>query len=82
MERLGDGAPPRVNDDGSNGTMSCFKQACTRSCEVKEMVYARGIEQWLTEAAVIDDDGGGDSRSAPVKKRCVLRVLHISGWGS
>nr|AAT01405.1 unknown protein [Oryza sativa Japonica Group] len=51
-------------------------------CEVKEMVYAREIKQWLTEAAVIDDDGEGDSRSAPVKKRCVLRVLHISGWGS
>jgi hypothetical protein len=43
VERLGDGAPPRVNDDGSNGTMS--------------------------EAAVIDDDGGGDPRLAPVKKR-------------
>lgn len=38
-------------------------------CEVKEMVYAQGIEQWLTEAAVIDDDGGGDPRLAPVKKR-------------
>ena len=38
-------------------------------CEVKEMVYAQGIEQWLTEAAVIDDDGGGDPRSALRKKR-------------
>nr|AAO19386.1 hypothetical protein [Oryza sativa Japonica Group]ABF98363.1 hypothetical protein LOC_Os03g49090 [Oryza sativa Japonica Group] len=42
-------------------------------CEVKEMVYARGIEQWLTEAAVIDDDGGGDSRSVPVVNREVVR---------
>ncbi len=79
MERLGDGTPPRVNDDGSH---ELLQASMHKVCEVKEMVYVRGIEQWLTEAAVIDDDGGGDSRLAPVKKRCVLRVLHISSWGS
>jgi hypothetical protein len=44
-------------------------------CEVKEMVYARGIEQWLTEAAVINDDGGGDPRSAPGRKDVFSVIL-------
>ncbi len=44
-------------------------------CEVKEMVYARGIEQWLTEAAVIDDDGGGDPRSALGRKDAFSEFL-------
>jgi hypothetical protein len=46
-----------------------LKEGMHEGCEVKEMVYARGIEQWLTEAAVIDDDGGGEFGSASRKKR-------------